>query len=323
MTNQRLDDEGIPTAEGRIPWTEVEAIGLRTTADGPFVEDVFWMFLLFDGFLEVPGSLVQGEDLDVLYAKFPDIDSYKFLEAMGSTQDRLWRLWHAVESKSRWKDETFGARFTALVERLGGHPGTAGEVFERLRGLWSAEDRRYHNLEHLADCLRELDAAAADAPESDVAELALWFHDAVYEPRSRDGEERSAGLLLAESKTLRLPEETARIAADGVRATAHGASSGTSPMEALVADVDLSVLGRDPLRFMEFEYAVEEEYKSVPSLVFRRARGRFLDSLLSSPSIFRTEHFHNRYERQARSQIAGLLNSPRYRVYRWLRWLPF
>lgn len=318
----RLDENGIPTRDGRIPWTEVIAVGLRTTADGPFAEDVFWMFLLSDGCLEVPGALITSEALAVLQKHLPGLDSMKIVEAMGSTQNRMWRLWHVEESKSRWNDESFTARFASLVERLGGDATAAGEVFDRLRAAWSAKERRYHDLEHLADCLRELDAANAPPAEADVAELALWFHDAVYDPGARDNEERSAKLLLAESTELRLPDEIASHAADCVRATAHGSSSANTPAALLVADVDLSILGKDPLRFMEFEDSVGEEFASVPSWVFERARGRFLASLLASP-IFRTEHFRERYEDRARAQISGLLRSPRYRIYRWLRRLPF
>ena len=38
--------------------------------------------------------------------------------------------------------------------------------------------------------------------------------------------------------------------------------------------------------------------------------------------IFRTAAFRERDEQRARVQVAELLASPRYRAYRWLRWLP-
>ena len=90
----------------------------------------------------------------------------------------------------------------------------------------------------------------------------------------------------------------------------------------LIRDVDLSILGRDVLRFMDYEYAVEEEYAFMSSLKYRLGRGRFLASLLASPSIYRTSHFRERYEERARSHLAVLLGTPRYWAYRWLRWLP-
>jgi predicted metal-dependent HD superfamily phosphohydrolase len=86
----------------------------------------------------------------------------------------------------------------------------------------------------------------------------------------------------------------------------------------LVVDIDLSILGRDPLRFMEFEYAVAEEYARVRRPAYFLARGRFFASLLASPSIYHGDHFVKRYEARARANISALLGSPRYRVHRWL-----
>jgi predicted metal-dependent HD superfamily phosphohydrolase len=72
---------------------------------------------------------------------------------------------------------------------------------------------------------------------------------------------------------------------------------------------------------MEFEYGVEEEFGAIPTVVFRRGRGRFLSELLARP-IYRTAAFHERFEGAARANIGALLRSPRYIAYRWLRWLP-
>src|SRR5262249_6559950 len=127
--------------------------------------------------------------------QLPGLDSLKIVSAMGSTDHRMFRVWHVEESSWRWDDTAFAARFATLVGRRGGDAARANDAFLRLRAAWSAKSRRYHNLAHLADCLRELDAARAEPGVADVAELALWYHDAVYEPRARDCEERSAALL--------------------------------------------------------------------------------------------------------------------------------
>jgi predicted metal-dependent HD superfamily phosphohydrolase len=241
---------------------------------------------------------------------------------MGSTDNRIFRVWHVEESKSRWDDAVFGARFATLVGRLGGDRARAKDAFVRLRAAWSGKSRRYHDLEHLADCLRELDATRAEPGIADIAELALWYHDAVYEPRARDCEERSAALLCEDGASLEIPRPCALAAAKCVRATAHlSGETPAGPAADLVADVDLSILGRDVIRFMEFEFAVAEEYASVPSTLYFLARGRFLAKLLAAPTIFRTDHFRARYEASARANLSALLRSPRYRVHRWFGWL--
>ena len=200
------------------------------------------------------------------------------------------------------------ARFRGLVERLGGTADAS--VFDRVYAAWSVELRHYHDVRHLVECLTEVDAVSA----GDVVELALWYHDVVYVVGQHDCEEQSAVVLLADAKTLGLPASTAEAAATLVRATAH--AMGRAPASAdLVVDIDLSILGRDPQRFMEYELDVEKEYASIPTPVFRRGRGEFLEKFLERPRLFQTDQFHRKYEDQARANITALLASPRYRDY--------
>lgn len=314
----QFGEAGFGTDAWNVRWSEVIAVGIRTTACGPFAEDLFWQFLIPGNVVELPSTVVDEAAVATMQRQLPGLDSLKIVSAMGSTDDRVFRLWHADEWRARWDDVVFGARFASLVGRLGGDASRANDTFLRLRAAWSAKSRRYHDLEHLADCLRELDAAEAGPGIADVAELALWYHDVVYEPRARDCEERSATLLFKDSMSLGIPRASALAATECVHATAHlSDETPTGTAAELVVDVDLSILGRDALRFLEFEYSVGEEYASVSSTVYFLARGRFLARLLASPTIFRTDHFRERYEASARSNITALLQSSRYRVHRW------
>jgi predicted metal-dependent HD superfamily phosphohydrolase len=305
-----------------IPWSEIMALGIRTTADGPLAEDLFWQVVLRDRCLELPGSAVGDRFLQELGEHLPGLAWHEVIAAMGSTEPRVFRLWHREGAHDGPGDGELAARFAALVGRLGGDRGAAAPVFERLRAVWSAAGRRYHGVEHLVDCLRELDRAAAVAEIADPAELALWYHDAIYEPGGQACEDRSAALLESDAAALGLAADAAALAVAAVRATAHAVPAPRAPVTDLVLDIDLSILGRDALRFMDYEHAIEEEYAPSSVLAFRCARGRFLAALLVRPQIFRTPAFRERYEQRARAQISALLASRRYRTYRWLRWLP-
>jgi predicted metal-dependent HD superfamily phosphohydrolase len=322
MTSQFFDERGFGPAEHRIPWTDLRALAIRTTASGPWVEDVFWMFLSRTGLTEIPGEAMTGAELAALQAHLPGIDNGKIIRAMGCAEDRMFRIWHPDVARAGWGDARCRARFGALVERLGGDARAAGQTFEKIGAAWGETTRRYHDRQHLAECLHQLDLSDAGGASRDIVELALWFHDAVYVAGAPDNEESSAKLLLEESGRLRLDRATAEKAAALVRATAHEAPAGEpGPEEALMLDIDLSILGADPLRFMEYEYAIEEEFENVPRLRFRIGRGRFLASLLARPTIFRTDSFRVRYEAAARAQLSALLDTPRYRAFRLTRWL--
>jgi predicted metal-dependent HD superfamily phosphohydrolase len=236
-----------------------------------------------------------------------------------STRERVPPVWHPEEGRWRSDGAALAARFAALVGRLGGRTDRAAAIWRPLYVAWGSPSRRYHNREHLIDCLGELDRACAASDLADVAELALTYHDAVYEPRGRDCEARSAALLCEDAGSLEIPRDRAARAAACVRATAHGAGAAvTGPAEELVVDIDLAILGRDPVRFLEYEHAIAEEYAHVPWVAYTLARGRFLEGLLRSPAIFRTPAFRDRYEEMARANIAALLSSARYRAHRWL-----
>src|SRR6188508_492999 len=83
----------------------------------------------------------------------------------------------------------------ASWQRLWGELGVAtanGGLMNQLVAAYSEQHRHYHTLQHLRECLVQFDAAAMLARRPAEVELALWFHDAVYDPRRKDNEERSA-----------------------------------------------------------------------------------------------------------------------------------
>jgi len=322
MTALTFDERGLGIGDRLIPWTDVRSVGLRTTSGGPWAEDVFWLFVLRDGVIELPGQLMTGTLLSALQTQLSGLDNEKIILAMGSAEERMFRVWHQDAERASWNDARHRTRFSLLVERLGGDSKAAAEAFEKLATAWDEPARRYHNREHLAECLNRLDLAGLEGAVKDVAELALWFHDAIYLAGASDNEERSSQLLLSECHRLQVDRKTAEAAAALGRATGHGTySDELGPEGALVLDVDLSILGSDPVRFLEYEYAIEEEFAKTSKLKFRIGRGRFLASLLARPSIFRTTFFRERYEAVARAQLSALLESPRYRAFRLTSWL--
>src|SRR5882724_783363 len=95
----------------------------------------------------------------------------------------------------------------------------AGKLRDELVRAYAAPERHYHNLTHIEAMLslmRRFEDALSD-PQS--VEAAIWFHDAVYDTRRHDNEEKSADLAVDRLKQTTTGERSARIAAM-IRATA-------------------------------------------------------------------------------------------------------
>jgi hypothetical protein len=85
-----------------------------------------------------------------------------------------------------------------------GMPDSA-ETYDALVAAYSERQRHYHTAEHIDHRLRELDSVPGLANDAAEVELALWFHDAVYNPYASANEERSADLaceLLVETEQV-------------------------------------------------------------------------------------------------------------------------
>lgn len=187
-----------------------------------------------------------------------------------------------------------------------GAEGTGEPLRDRLLAAWSEPQRQYHTLQHLEESLWSFEAHADLARRPAEIELALWFHDAIYEVRASDNEQRSAEWAVTTLTEAGVDAEVLARVQSLVMATRHRAAPGT-PDEALLVDIDLSILGAEPERFDEYEVQVRQEYAWVPGTLFRRKRRALLEDFLARPSIFWTPAFHDAFEARARENIARSL----------------
>lgn len=202
---------------------------------------------------------------------------------------------------------TFGIeRWTITWEALQLRP-PAGTL-ERLLERYAEPHRAYHTVQHLDECFDWLDRAShlADRP-AEVA-LAVWFHDAVYETRSTDCEERSARLAREVLHAAGAAEEIALRIEQMILATKHGASLDRSDAGVLL-DVDLSILAARRERFAEYERQVRREFEWVPEPAFRAARRRILAGFLERSRLYSTDWFAERLETRARDNLARSLEA--------------
>ena len=67
--------------------------------------------------------------------------------------------------------------------------------FHRLVQAYGEPHRHYHTLTHIVKMLNALREFGKDLQHHEEVELAIWFHDAVYDPQRTDNEEASNRLF--------------------------------------------------------------------------------------------------------------------------------
>ena len=182
---------------------------------------------------------------------------------------------------------------------------TAGDpqlIYQELVSRYSEPQRHYHNLAHVAECIAEFDSARQLAQDPTAVEVAIWFHDAVYDTHAADNEERSAKLakerIAQACGWVGLSESVAAL----VLATkTHDPA--LNPDAPLLVDVDLSILGKPKDRFGEYEAQIRREYEWVPIETFKVKRAEILERFLARDRIYTTDHFFDIYEQPARTNL--------------------
>ena len=97
---------------------------------------------------------------------------------------------------------TFLDQWLPLAERTG-IVGDAAGWHARLVKAYGERRRAYHSLQHLEECLGVFDEAKGFMQKPDLIEMALWFHDAVYDPKSGENEALSAAMASSKLPFLR------------------------------------------------------------------------------------------------------------------------
>lgn len=185
----------------------------------------------------------------------------------------------------------------------------ADEVFENLVSRHSEPQRRYHGLGHLAALLDLLARHAPHIPPGAASRLAIWWHDAVYDPTKHDNEDQSAILarehLTRLSASAGLIDETCRL----ILTTKNhwdGPSAGDGDH---FLDADIAILGAPPAVYDAYATGVRQEYAWAPEPAYRAGRSAFLTKALARPRLFRTDAFENAYAAQARANMQRELSS--------------
>lgn len=186
------------------------------------------------------------------------------------------------------------------------------QMFSIFLSCYGLLGRVYHGLRHLEECLQEFDSVKRTARNPFAVELALWYHDVVYDtkpPLSGWNEAASAGLAVDHLSELGFPGDFVYKVAKLVLATRHDKLLVDND-EQLIADIDIAIFGKPKGWVDEYEAGIWEEYSwAKGTAAGRQKRAEILKGFLDRDSVYYTEIFRLRYEKQARESLKRLLQA--------------
>lgn len=191
-------------------------------------------------------------------------------------------------------------RWSWLMESMG--LTASFDCYDSLVTAYSEKHRYYHTSKHINAMLNHFDKVKHVSKKPDELELAIWFHDAIYQPFSKTNELDSANWAKNFLTTSGIDPQISELVHSLVMATDHS-SDVTTNDEKLIVDIDLTILGAEANVYDQFEHNVRKEYKLVPSFVFNKKRKEILVSFLQQDSIYRHDYFKDKFEATARENL--------------------
>ena len=190
-------------------------------------------------------------------------------------------------NREPWYDD-LAQSWSELTQSLQVAPGAAADTFADLCRRYREPSRHYHTLEHIHEMLTMMRALPNPFPSDSAVPLAIWFHDAVYDSRRRDNEDRSASLATDHMARWGIADQFGGRVEQMVRATSHSGDEPDDPADRLVCDVDLAILGASPERYDRYSADIRREYDWVDDADYRVGRGEVLKPFLERSVIYMT-----------------------------------
>jgi len=197
------------------------------------------------------------------------------------------------------------SRFKLLWQRclIEGAADTGAAIHQRLVDGYNEPQRHYHTLAHIDHCLTMFDQCKSLATNPDALEIAIWFHDVIFDPGKSNNEALSAELYEELSAGVHADEFRALVGRL-IMATLHNGLSLDDSDAGYMVDIDLSSFGLPWEDFLRDSRHLREENMHLSDADYSRKQGEFRSCLLARPHFYQTDFFRGRYEQQARDNLA-------------------
>ncbi|OCA77842.1 hypothetical protein BBH99_10805 [Chryseobacterium contaminans] len=177
-------------------------------------------------------------------------------------------------------------------------------LWKEIETKYAEKGRHYHNLLHLENMFRELEDVKGNISDFTTVSFSVFYHDIVYNASSKSNEEKSALKATERLTEIGVYQRDIITVSNQILATKHHQKSEDEDTNYLL-DADLSILGKDLDTYLAYTRMIRKEYSIYPDLLYKPGRKKVLQHFLELDSIFKTGYFKEKYEVQAKSNIAA------------------
>ena len=179
--------------------------------------------------------------------------------------------------------EEMKLRFLNLCNAIALPRNIAFHYFDQLSFLYNQKDRYYHNLVHIRNFLDLKDAFSDQIEEPLLFELAIWYHDAVYDAQNNDNEQQS--FLLVQDHFKKFLDSKQMIHLDHFIMSTEGHFPKSNDSDVCYfLDFDLAILATEEDIYKLYSDAIWKEYKRIYSrAIYEKGRKKILTNFKFIP----------------------------------------
>lgn len=184
-------------------------------------------------------------------------------------------------------------RWRSLASSLGLDKTVADRAGDELARRYCGPDRHYHDARHIVSMLDGFERLRQKFEAPAAAQLAIVFHDLVYDPSRRDNEGRSAEAMV-EMLDGTVDEDILAAARRSILATKTHAATPSRDTN-LILDLDMAILGAPWAQYERYAVGIMREYLPVHGeQAYRQGRvALFLEPALERGVVYLTEEFQH------------------------------
>jgi predicted metal-dependent HD superfamily phosphohydrolase len=206
--------------------------------------------------------------------------------------------------------DTFLSIFSSNISSV-----VKADLYEDLCCKYSSKDRFYHTLLHIENMVIDLDSVWLQFVDNikstydDIERaynnlyLSIWFHDSIFDPKSKENEINSADYTACELQKLNYNERDLKTICELILCTIDHRPMKDTDLFKLFLDLDLAILGKEEEEYHKYSKNIRLEYDHVPDQIYFEKRKNLLQTFLNKDQIFYTSIFQEKYESQARKNI--------------------